>query len=139
MGSIEAFRPMAAEAAILVVFEVLAIAFFLQAAWKQPDPRESVVRLLANTTFIVGYVVGGLAAPLVLMVILYRWMSGATNTAILSVAALGAVLGLIGGLILRWGVLRFGALPTLNVGGFEFRRVARPKDPKAPIGLLPPQ
>jgi formate-dependent nitrite reductase membrane component NrfD len=112
MGSIEAFRPMAAEAAILVVFEVLAI---------------------------VGYVVGGLAAPLVLMVILYRWMSGATNTAILSVAALGAVLGLIGGLILRWGVLRFGALPTLNVGGFEFRRVARPKDPKAPIGLLPPQ
>ncbi|MHC4769045.1 MAG: NrfD/PsrC family molybdoenzyme membrane anchor subunit, partial [Planctomycetota bacterium] len=91
MGSIEAFRPMAAEAAILVVFEVLAIAFFLQAAWKQPDPRESVVRLLANTTFIVGYVVGGLAAPLVLMVILYRWMSGATNTAILSVAALGAV------------------------------------------------
>jgi formate-dependent nitrite reductase membrane component NrfD len=139
MGSIEAFRPMAAEAAILVVFEVLAIAFFLQAAWKQPDPRESVVRLLANTTFIVGYVVGGLAAPLVLMVILYRWMPDATNSAILSVAALGAVLGLIGGLILRWGVLRFGALPTLNVGGFEFRRVARPKDPKAGIGLLPPQ
>jgi hypothetical protein len=73
------------------------------------------------------------------MVILYRWMPEASNTAILSVSALGAVLGLMGGLILRWGVLRFGALPTLNVGGFEFRRVARPKDPKAPIGLLPPQ
>jgi formate-dependent nitrite reductase membrane component NrfD len=139
VGSIEAYRPMALEAAILVVFEVLAIAFFLQAAWKQPDPRESVLRLLANTTFIVGYVLGGLAAPLVLMVILYRWMPGATSTAILTVAAVGAALGLIGGLILRWGVLRFGAMPTLNVGGFEFRRVARPKDPKAPIGLLPPQ
>jgi formate-dependent nitrite reductase membrane component NrfD len=139
MGSIEAFRPMAAEAAVLVIFEVLAIAFFLQAAWKQPDPRESVVRLLANTTFIVGYVVGGLAAPLVLMVIVYLRMPNATNTAILTIAALGAILGLIGGLILRWGVLRFGALPTLNVGGFEFRRVARPKDPKAGIGLLPPQ
>jgi formate-dependent nitrite reductase membrane component NrfD len=138
-GSIEAFRPMAAEAAILVVFEVLAIAFFLQAAWKQPDSRESVERLLANKTFIGGYVVGGLAAPLVLMLIVYLRMPDATSAGIMSVAALGAVLGLIGGLILRWGVLRFGALPTLNVGGFEFRRVARPKDPKAPIGLLPPQ
>jgi formate-dependent nitrite reductase membrane component NrfD len=136
---LDTLRLMAGEAALLVVFEVLAIAFFLQAAWKHPDPRESVVRLLANTTFIVGYVLGGLAAPLLLMLILYRWMPEATNTAILSVSALGAVLGLMGGLILRWGVLRFGALPTLNVGGFEFRRVARPKDPKAPIGLLPPQ
>jgi formate-dependent nitrite reductase membrane component NrfD len=140
MESPEVFRPMAGEAAVLVIFEVLAIAFFLQAAWKQPDPRESVLRLLANTTFIVGYVLGGLAAPLVLMVIVYyRWIPDATNTALLSVAALGALLGLIGRLILRWGVLRFGALPTLNVGGFEFRRVARPKDPKAGIGLLPPQ
>jgi formate-dependent nitrite reductase membrane component NrfD len=140
MESTEVFRLMAGEAAVLVIFEVLAIAFFLQAAWKQPDPRESVLRLLANTTFIVGYVLGGLAAPLVLMVIVYyRWIPDATNTALLSVAALGALLGLIGRLILRWGVLRFGALPTLNVGGFEFRRVARPKDPKAGIGLLPPQ
>jgi hypothetical protein len=57
----------------------------------------------------------------------------------MAVATVGAALGLLGGLILRWGVLRFGALPTLNVGGFEFRRVARPKDPKAPIGMLPPQ
>jgi formate-dependent nitrite reductase membrane component NrfD len=138
-GSIEALRPMAAEAAVLVVLEVLAIAFFLQAAWKQPDPRESVVRLLANATFMVGYVVGGLAAPLALMLLVYRWMPDATGTAVLAVAALGAALGLIGGLILRWGVLRFGAMPTLNVGGFEFRRVARPKEPKAPIGLLPPQ
>ncbi len=139
LESLDTLRFMAGEAALLVVFEVLAIAFFLQAAWKQPDPRESVLRLLANPTFMVGYVVSGLAAPLVLMLILYRWMLTATDAAILSVAAIGAVLGLIGGLILRWGVLRFGALPTLNVGGFEFRRVARPKDPKAPIGLRPPQ
>jgi formate-dependent nitrite reductase membrane component NrfD len=139
MGSVEALRPMAAEAAALVVFEVLAIVFFLHSAWKHPDPRESVERVLSNTTFMFGYVIGGLVAPLLLMLILYRWMAGATDTTILSVAALGAVLGLIGGLILRWGVLRFGALPTLNVAGFAFRRVARPKDPKAGIGLLPPQ
>jgi polysulfide reductase chain C len=137
--SVETMRPMAAEAAVLVVFEILAIVFFLQAAWKQPDPRESVLRLLANSTFIVGYVLGGLAAPLILMLIVWRWMPQATAAAVLSVSALGAALGLIGGLILRWGVLRFGAMPTLNVGGFEFRRVARPKDPKPGIGLLPPQ
>ncbi|MHC5015085.1 MAG: NrfD/PsrC family molybdoenzyme membrane anchor subunit [Planctomycetota bacterium] len=139
LESVEVFRLMAGEAALLVVFEILAIAFFLQAAWKQPDPRESVVRLLANTTFIGGYVLGGLIAPLVLMLVLYRRMPEATDSAVMTVAVIGAALGLLGGLILRWGVLRFGAMPTLNVGGFEFRRVARPKDPKAPIGLLPPQ
>ncbi len=138
-GNVEALRPMAAEAAALVVFEVLAIVFFLHSAWKHPDPRESVERVLSNTTFILGYVVGGLVAPLVLMLVLYRWMGAASESSILFVAVLGAMLGLIGGLILRWGVLRFGALPTLNVSGFEFRRVAKPKEPKAGIGLLPPQ
>jgi formate-dependent nitrite reductase membrane component NrfD len=138
-AAMEALRPMAAEAAALVVVEVLAIAFFLQAAWRQPDPRESAERLLRNRMFVVGYVLGGLVAPLVLMLILYGGMQGASEQAILGVAALGAVLGLIGGLILRQGVLMFGGLPTLNVGGFEFRRVARPKEPKPGIGLLPPQ
>jgi len=135
----EALRPMALEAAVLVAFEVLAVVFFLQMAWKHPDPRESVERLLSNTTFIVGYVLGGLVAPLVLMLLLYREMLGTDTGTILAVSALGAALGLIGGLILRWGVLRFGAMPTLNVAGFEFRRVARPKEPKPGIGLLPPQ
>jgi hypothetical protein len=26
----------------------------------------------------------------------------------------------------------------LNIAGFEFRRIARPKDPKPGIGLMPP-
>jgi formate-dependent nitrite reductase membrane component NrfD len=138
-GDMEALRLMGAEAAALVVFEVLAIIFFLHSAWKHPDPRESVERVLSNSLFIVGYVLGGLLAPLILMLMLYRWMPDADEGTLLAVAALGAALGLIGGLILRWAVLRFGALPTLNVAGFEFRRVAKPKDPKAGIGLLPPQ
>lgn len=125
---------MAAEAAALVVLEVLAILFFLQAAWKRPDPRESVERLLRNRMFLFWYVLAGLLTPLVLMLIMYR---GTTDSN--AVAMLGAVLGLIGGLVLRQGVLMFGALPTLNVGGFEFRRVSKPKEPKAPIGMLPPQ
>jgi formate-dependent nitrite reductase membrane component NrfD len=138
-GATEALRDMALEAAVLVVAEILAIAFFLQAAWKQPDPRESAERLLSNRLFLIGYVVAGLIAPLVLMVVLYRAMAGAGEPTFLAVAGVGAVLGLIGGLILRRAVLLFGALPTLNIAGFEFRRVARPKEPKADIGLVPPR
>jgi formate-dependent nitrite reductase membrane component NrfD len=138
-ATVGALRLMAAEAAALVVVEILAILFLLQAAWKQPDPRESVDRLLRSRMFVVGYVLAGLVAPVVLMLILYRGMQTATGSAILSVAAVGSILGLAGGLILRQTVLMFGALPTLNVGGFEFRRVARPKEPKPAIGLMPPQ
>jgi hypothetical protein len=63
----------------------------------------------------------------------------ALATALVAVASIGAVFGLAGGLILRQAILVCGALPTLNMGGFEFRRIARPKEPKAGIGLLPPQ
>jgi len=137
-GILEAIRGMALEAALLVVVEILAIAFFLHAAWKQPDPRESAERLLRNRMFLVGYVVLGLALPLVLMLLLYRGLDGPIQ-GILALTGIGALLGLFGGLILRRAVLLFGALPTLNLGGFEFRRVARPKDPRPGIGLLPPR
>ena len=89
--------------------------------------------------FLFWYVAAGLLTPLVLMLTLYRGMQDAATSTVFFVAGLGAVLGLIGGLVLRQGVLMFGALPTLNVGGFAFRRVSKPKDPKAPIGMLPPQ
>jgi hypothetical protein len=56
-----------------------------------------------------------------------------------AVAAIGALLGLVGGLILRQAVLICGALPTLSIAGFQFRRIHRPKVPKPGIGLLPPQ
>jgi formate-dependent nitrite reductase membrane component NrfD len=131
-------RIMAFEAAVLVGLEVLAILFFLQAAFSHPDPRESAERILRRRSFVVGYFALGLAVPLVLMVIVYRYMveSGVGST--LAVITLGAALGLVGGLILRQSVLVCGALPTLNMGGFEFRRIARPKEPKPGIGLMPP-
>ena len=50
-----------------------------------------------------------------------------------------AALGLAGGLLLRQAVLVCGTLPTWNIAGFEFRRIARPKEPKPDIGMLPPQ
>jgi hypothetical protein len=52
---------------------------------------------------------------------------------------IGAAFGLIGGLILRQSVLVVGVMPTLNIAGFEFRRIARPKEPKPSIGLMPPK
>lgn len=133
-----ALRIMAAEAAALVALEVLAILFFLQAAYRDPDTRESGERILRNRLFLVGYFVLGLGAPLVLMLVVLAAAPGAGMGPVLALAAVGAVLGLAGGLILRQAVLVSGALPTLNMAGFQFRRIARPKDPKPGIGLLPP-
>ncbi len=126
-------QTMALEAVGMVVLEVLAIFFFLQAAYKVPDSRESAERLLRKRMFVVGYFILGLAAPLVLMVIVHNAGGGGSG-----LVALGAVLGLIGGLILRQAVLICGALPTMNVAGFKFRRIHRPKEPKPGIGLMPP-
>ncbi|UCH83528.1 MAG: polysulfide reductase NrfD [Candidatus Latescibacterota bacterium] len=130
-------RVMALEAAVLVAIEVLAILFFLQAAFRQPDPRESAERILRKRMFVIGYFILGLAAPLVLMLVAYRAMAG-DGAGVVTILGLGAVLGLIGGLILRQAVLICGALPTLNMAGFEFRRIHRPKEPKPGIGMLPP-
>ena len=130
---------MAVEAAALVVLELLAIWFFLQAAFKQPDSRESAERILRNRMFVVGYFIFGLGVPLALMLILYFAMKGAGLEAILGIAFIGALLGLVGGLLLRLAILVCGALPTLNIAGFEFRRIARPKEPKPGIGLMPPK
>ena len=138
-ATIEPLRTMALEAAALVVLEVLAIFFFLQAAYKLPDSRESAERILRKRSFVIGYFLLGLGAPLVLMLAVYLGMAQTAAGTVVSVVAVGAVLGLVGGLILRQAVLVCGALPTLNVAGFEFRRIARPKEPKPSIGLLPPQ
>ena len=132
----EPLRIMALEAAVLVGLEVLAIVFFLQAAFGGPDSRESAERVLRKRSFVIGYFLLGLAVPLVLMVMAYRL--GAGSGSYLAMISLGAALGLAGGLILRQSVLVCGALPTLNIGGFEFRRIARPKEPKPGIGLMPP-
>jgi formate-dependent nitrite reductase membrane component NrfD len=135
--TVDAIRTMSLEAAALVILEVLAILFFLQAAFKTPDPRESASRILRRRSFVIGYFVLGLAVPFVLMLFVYR-TANAFDGRYIAAVELGAVLGLVGGLILRQSVLVCGALPTLNIAGFEFRRIARPKEPKPEIGLLPP-
>jgi len=131
-------RTMAGEAAAFVVLEALAIVFFLQAAFKRPDSRESAERILAKRYFVVGYFVLGLAAPLVIMLAVYLGSAEVSGAAGLAAVAIGSLLGLVGGLILRQGVLISGALPTWNIAGFQFRRIARPKDRKPAMGMLPP-
>ena len=138
-ATLAALKTMALEAAVLVVLEILAIFFFLHESSKHPDSKESADRILRRLSFVVGYFLLGLAAPLTLMLILLLAMAEAGAGAVMAVVAVGALLGLAGGLILRQSVLACGALPTLNIAGFEFRRIARPKDPHPGIGLLPPQ
>jgi formate-dependent nitrite reductase membrane component NrfD len=138
-GTLDQLRFMAIEAVGLVVLEILAIFFFLSAAYRQPDSRESAERIMRKRIFVVGYFVLGLGAPLVLMLLLYFAMAESGLGAGMAVAFIGAVLGLIGGLMLRQAVLICGALPTLNIAGFQFRRIARPKEPKPGIDSLPPQ
>ena len=53
-------------------------------------------------------------------------------------AAVASVLGLIGGLCLRYVVLAGGAMYPISAAGFEFRPVRRPKEPMPAIGKLPP-
>jgi formate-dependent nitrite reductase membrane component NrfD len=136
-GASRTLRAMSLEAAGLVILELLAILFFLQAAFRQPDSRESAERILRKYMFVVGYFILGLALPLILMLVVYRSGGGAGGMAAL--AGIGAILGLAGGLILREAVLICGALPTLNMAGFQFRRIYRPKERKPGIGLMPPQ
>ena len=129
---------LALEAAILLFLELLAIIFFLLEAFHQPDPRESAERILREPMFIIGYFVLGLVVPFILMLIVFFTAPAIGTGATFALTAIGAILGLVGGLILRHSVLICGALPTLNIAGFDFRRIHRPKEPKPAIGLVPP-
>jgi formate-dependent nitrite reductase membrane component NrfD len=132
-------RTMALGAVALIILEVLAIAFFLQAAYKVPDSRESAERFLHRRLFVVGYFILGVAVPLILMLIAYRTVARTGVDSGIALVVIAALLGLAGRLILRQGLLACGAFPTLNIAGFEFRRIHRPKEPKPGIGMLPPQ
>jgi len=134
----EMLQTMALEALVLVVFEVLAILFFLQAALRSPDAKESADRLMSRQSFVVGYLLLGLIAPAVLMGLLYFAMADVDMQTAYLMAGMGGLLGLAGGLILRHAVLVTGALPSLNIAGFKFRRIAKPKFDKPAVGLLPP-
>lgn len=129
------FRLLALAAAGLILIELLMLFSHLHAAYKLPDPRESVVRLLAKPSFVFVDLVLGLAVPLALFLVVA--LGSVEASAVSPLAVVGSILGLSGGLVLRHAVLSVGYLTTLNAAGFEFRRVERPFE-RASFGKLPP-
>jgi len=78
--------------------------------------------------FWVGVVVCGLLIPLVIEALGLHGFG----------AALASILGLFGGLCLRYVVLVGGAMYAIAAAGFEFRPISRPKEPMPAVGKLPP-
>jgi len=82
----------------------------------------SAQRILAGAVapaFWLGVIACGLVIPFFLELLAGEGM----------VATLAALLGLFGGLCLRYSVLAGGTLAPMAAAGFEFARVDRPKEP----------
>jgi polysulfide reductase chain C len=117
--------------AVIVIFEIFVLIVFLYNAYRTLESRFSAKRILTGPVvpaFWLGVVACGLLIPLFLEL---RGGHGLS-------ADLAAVLGLFGGLCLRFTVLAGGIVSPIVAAGFEFARVARPKDPMPEMGKLPP-
>ena len=117
--------------AVILVFEMFVLIVFLYNAYRTVESRFSAKRILAGAVapaFWLGVIACGLAIPFFLE------LFGGEGI----VASLAALLGLFGGLCLRYSVLAGGTLSPIMAGGYEFARVARPKDPMPAMGKLPP-
>jgi formate-dependent nitrite reductase membrane component NrfD len=113
------------------VFEMFVLIVFLYNAYRTVESRFSAQRILSGAVasiFWLGVIGCGLVLPFFLEL---QGGHGAT-------AALAALLGLFGGLCLRYTVLAGGMLSPIVAGGFQFARVARPKDPMPAMGKVPP-
>lgn len=117
--------------AVLLVIEMFVLIVFLYNAYRTLESRYSAKRILAGPiapAFWLGVIVCGLLLPFFLEVL------GGEGFAV----SLAAVLGLFGGLCLRFTVLAGGIISPIVAGGFEFARVAKPKDPMPAMGKVPP-
>jgi formate-dependent nitrite reductase membrane component NrfD len=116
---------------LLIVLEALVLAGYLHGSYRIPNTRMSAEHVLVGesaTMFWLGVVVCGLLIPLVIDI---AGLHGAG-------AALASILGLVGGLCLRYVVLAGGAMYPMSAAGFDFRPVRRPKEPMPAIGKMPP-
>jgi formate-dependent nitrite reductase membrane component NrfD len=115
----------------ILIFEAFVLIVFLYNAYRTIESRFSAKRILSggvSTAFWLGVVACGLVIPFFLEV-----LAGEGSAAVLA-----AILGLFGGLCLRYVILAGGALDPMTAGGFEFTRVARPKEPMPAMGKVPP-
>ena len=116
---------------ILIVVEALVLAAYLHGSYRLPNSRMSAAHVLtgeAAPMFWLGVGVCGLLIPLVIDAL------GLLGPAV----ALASILGLIGGLCLRYVVLAGGAMYPMSAAGFEFRPVRRAKEAMPAAGKLPP-
>jgi polysulfide reductase chain C len=117
--------------ALILLFEMFVLIVFLYNAYRTIESRFSAKRILAGAVapaFWLGVVACGLIFPFFLELL------GAGGT----VSALAALLGLFGGLCLRYSILAGGSLIPLIAGGYQFARVDRPKEPMPAMGKVPP-
>ena len=117
--------------AVILLFEMFVLIVFIYNAYRIIESRFSAKRILGGPVapvFWLGVVICGLILPFFLE------LFGGGGT----VAALAALLGLFGGLCLRYSILAGGSLIPLIAGGYEFTRVDRPKDPMPAMGKVPP-
>ena len=115
----------------ILALEMFVLAVFLYNAYRTVESRYSAQRILSGAVapaFWLGVIGCGLVIPFLLE------LSGGHGMA----AVLAAVLGLFGGLCLRYTVLAGGTLSPIIAAGYEFARVARPKDPMPAMGKVPP-
>jgi len=117
--------------AVILVFEMFVVAVFMYNAYRTLESRFSAKRILSgpvSTAFWLGVVACGLVIPFFLE------LFGGHGVA----AGLAAVLGLFGGLCLRYTILAGGIISPIEAAGFEFARVARPKESMPAMGKVPP-
>jgi polysulfide reductase chain C len=117
--------------ALLLAFEMFVLIVFLYNAYRMLESRPSAKRLLTGpvaTALWLGVVACGLVIPFLLE------LQGGHGMA----ATLAAVLGLFGGLCLRYAILAGGIITPTTAAGFEFARIHRPKDAMPAMGKLPP-
>ena len=116
---------------LLIVIEALVLAGYMHGSYRVPNTRMSAEYVLkgeAAAMFWFGVGVCGLLIPLLIDAF---GLHGAW-------AVIASILGLIGGLCLRYIVLAGGAMYPISAAGFQFRPVIKPKEPMPAIGKLPP-
>ena len=117
--------------AVILALEIFVLIVFLYNAYRTLESRPSATRILTGAVapfFWFGVVACGLVIPILLELLGEHGVS----------TALAALLGLFGGLCLRYAILAGGIFIPMIASGFEFARVHRPKDPMPAMGKLPP-
>jgi formate-dependent nitrite reductase membrane component NrfD len=116
---------------ILIAVEAFVLAAYLHGSYRTPNTRPSAEHVLkgeAAPIFWFGVAVCGLLIPLVIDAVGLHGVP----------VAFASILGLMGGLCLRYIVLAGGAMYTMSAAGFEFRPVRRPKEAMPSVGKVPP-